>query len=147
MFLRTAYNYDADKVSLETGLSIDEDESVTQQQFKEECDINEIVRRFGLTGELPENVRMPVSGDFTGVSDFTSAMQMIQQAEEAFMQFPGEVRARFQNDPSRMIAFLEDGANMKEAQELGLVPLPPEKTRDMVQAVDELAAKLVPPKP
>jgi phage internal scaffolding protein len=144
MFLRAAYNYDADEVSLETGLSMDPDESVTQQQFKEECDINEIVRRFGLTGELPENVRMPVSGDFTGVSDFTTAMQMIQAAEEAFMQFPGDVRARFMNDPAQMIAFLEDGKNLKEAQELGLVPLPPEKTRDMVQAVDELAAKLVP---
>lgn len=145
MKLRSAYNYDVDAVSLETALSIDPDESVTQQQFKEECDINEIVRRFGLTGELPDNVRMPVSGDFSGVSDFKSAMDMIQAAQDAFMEFPGDVRARFQNDPSQMIAFLEDGKNLEEARSLGLVPLEPEKTRDMVQAVDELAAKLLPP--
>ena len=53
VFLRTPYNYDVDEVSAETGLACF-DESLTQQQFKEESDINEIVRRFGLTGQTPD---------------------------------------------------------------------------------------------
>ena len=77
VFLRDGYNYDTEEVSLSTGTdtSIDPDtgeelESLTQQSFKDECDINEIVRRFGLTGQLPENFRAPVSGDFTGIKEW-----------------------------------------------------------------------------
>ena len=78
-FLRAPGNYDPDVVSNETGLACDPDEGVTQQSFKEECDINVIVERFGLTGQLPENLRMPVSGDFTGITDFQTAMQVVRE--------------------------------------------------------------------
>lgn len=104
MFFRSGYNYDRDEASLESGLKC-EDESLAQQSFAEECDINTIVRRFGLTGEMPQNLAMPVSGDFTGISDFHSAMNIIRRAEEEFMSVPPEVRARFANDPQRLMSF------------------------------------------
>lgn len=69
VFLRTQFNYDVDAVSEETGLKC-EDGTRTQQQFKDECDINEIMRRFGKTGQVPSNVRAPMYGDFTEVGDF-----------------------------------------------------------------------------
>lgn len=125
VFLRAAHNYDVDAVSRQVGIVFDPDEGMTQQQFKDECDINTIVERFGLTGELPENIRMPVSGDFTQVTDFQSAMNMVRQAEEAFNELPGAVRYRFANNPARLIEFLEDGDNRAEAIKLGLVPPPP----------------------
>lgn len=140
--LRSAFNYDADAVSEETGFAC-EGPSKTQQQFAEEVDINTIVKRFGIGAPLPLTEQMPVSGDFTGVSDFTSAMRLVRQAEEAFYELPAEVRARFGNDPARVIEFLDDGRNREEAVKLGLVQPPPEKTRDAVAAIDELAAKLV----
>jgi len=142
IIVRGAYSYDADAVSRETGVSIDEAESVVQQQFAEECDINTIVKRFGITGELPNGVAMPLSGDFTGVADFQSAMQMVRQAQESFMELPAAVRERFANDPARVIAFLENPENRDEAIKLGIVERPAERTRDVVQAVDELAAKM-----
>lgn len=145
MFLRAPWNYDVDGASDDAGLSFDGEESLTHQSFKEECDINTIVRRFGLTGELPENLRMPVSGDFTGVTDFHTAMIVVRQAQEEFLRVPAHIRARFANDPGEMMAFLEDERNRDEAVRLGLVNPVPEKTRDVVQAVDELAAKLSPP--
>ena len=83
--LRAFNSYDADAVSRETGIAIDPEESVVQQQFAEECDINTIVRRFGLTGELPNGVAMPVSGDFTAVTDFHTAMNLIRKSQEAFL--------------------------------------------------------------
>ena len=101
-------------------------------------------RRFGLTGDLPVNAAMPTSGDFTGISDFHSALNMVREAEEAFMAFPASVRERFGHDPQRLMAFLENADNRDEAVKLGLVTPPVERTRDVVQAVDELAAKLVP---
>ena len=142
--VRSAFDYDSDAASEAAGLRCPEEEGMTQQHFAKECDINEIVRRFGLTGELPENLKMPVSGDFTGVSDFQTAMNIVRQAEEEFLRVPAEVRARFANDPGRLMAFLDDPANRDEAVKLGLVNAPAERTRDVVQAVDELAAKLVP---
>lgn len=144
VFIRTAYNYDADDVSRETGMAIDPAETVVQQQFAEEVDINTIVRRFGLTGELPNGIAMPVSGDFTQATDFQTSMNLLRQAQEAFMELPADIRERFANDPARVIAFVEDDKNRDEAIKLGIVAKPPEKTRDVVAAVDELAAKMVP---
>lgn len=128
-FVRAPYNYDADAVSAENGVVCPESESVVQAQFAEECDINTIVRRFGLTGQLPENLRVPQSGDFTDVKDFHTAMNVVRAAEEAFMQLPGEVRARFENDPGRMLSFVEDVNNRDEAIKLGMIPKPVEVDR------------------
>lgn len=140
LFLRAPGNYDADKASDEAGLACSPDDCVTQQQFAEECDINTIVRRFGLTGELPETFAMPVSGDFTEVVDFQSAMNVVRAAEEAFMQIPAETRARFANDPARLYEFLNDSGNRDEARKLGLLRPEPEKDRTdvLIEAVREL---------
>lgn len=139
VFVRSPYNYDADEVSNETGLKC-EDESRAQQSFKDECDINEIVRRFGLTGELPGDFKMPQSGDFTFVTDYKSALDMVRAADEEFRRLPAEVRDRFMNDPGRLIEFVEDEKNRVEAEKLGLLKAPP--PRDAVQAIDDLAKAL-----
>lgn len=128
--VRSAFNYDGDAASLESGLACDPAESVVQQQFAEDADINVIVKRFGLTGELPVAYRAPVSGDFTGVTDFHSAMNAVVSAKERFLQIPAELRARFRNDPGLLVAFLDDEANHDEAVKLGLLPKPPEVPRD-----------------
>jgi phage internal scaffolding protein len=144
-FLRTPYNYDRNKASDESGIACLLEEGRTQQEFKDECDINVIMERFGRTGELPDDYRAPVSGDFTGITDFHSAMNAVRQAQESFNELPAELRARFNFDPQRLIEFCEDGQNLAEARKLGLVAMPVEQPRDVVKAVDELAAKLVPP--
>lgn len=123
-FVRSAFNYDTDVASERTGL-LCEDGSLTVQSEKEDADINTIVRRFGLTGQLPTNVRVPVEADFTEVFDFQSAMNAIRAAQESFMAMPADVRFRFNNDPERFVAFCteeRDGAlvNLDEMRKLGL---------------------------
>lgn len=127
-FLRTAYNYDMNEAGDESGIDCLFDRetgettpSKTQQQFAEECDINTIVRRFNLTGQLPTGVRMPTFGDFENVPTYQEAMNAIRAADEAFMEMPAEVRARFSNDPARFVDFCSDPANKAEAERLGLV--------------------------
>lgn len=145
VFLRSSFNYDRDAVSLEAAFRQDPDEECfVQQQHKDECDINTIIERFGLAGVVPENFRAPMQGDFTGVTDFQSAVNLVQESREAFMALPGALRAEFGHDPGRLLMFLADEKNREKAVELGLVPKPPEKTRDAVQAIDELAAVLKP---
>lgn len=123
-FVRNPYNYDTNSASDESGLLCPED-SMTQQSFKDEADINTIVRRFGLTGQLPQDLQMPVSGDFTGISDYHTAMNMVLAAQDEFLRVPPDVRARFQNDPAQLMAFLDDPANRAEAESLGLVTAAP----------------------
>lgn len=129
VFLRTAYNYDRDAVSNETGLSMREDEEIyTVQSERDECDINTIVRRFGLTGELPNNLRLPEYGDFEEVVDYHTAMNAVVAAQETFMQLPPDLRYKFHNNPQEFLEFCHDDANRDEARKLGLlapeVPVP-----------------------
>jgi phage internal scaffolding protein len=122
-FLRTPYNYDVDKVSDETGL-VCSDPSLAQQNFKDETDINYIVRQFGLTGELPGQTISPQYGDFTGVLDYHSAVNAVLAAQDEFMDLPAQMRARFDNDPAKLIDFLGNEENRDEAIKLGLVAKP-----------------------
>ncbi len=128
----TGYNMDVDKVSNDTAIVFD-DESLAIQSAEEESNINTIVRRFGITGELPSDLRMPRSGDFTGVPDFHTAMNMVRTAQEEFLRVPADIRARFVNDPGKFMKFLDDENNYEEALRLGLVnkrPEPPSGTPD-----------------
>jgi len=94
--------------------------SLTQQSQAEEADINTIVRRFGLTGHMPQSVRAPTWGDFDGVWDYRTALEAISEANNAFMEYPAAVRARFENDPAQFVDFCSDPANLGEMASLGL---------------------------
>lgn len=118
-FLRSAFNYDMDQASDEAGLKC-LDESLTQQQFKEEADINTIVDRFLRSGVLPTPVNMPQYVDYEGVFDFQSAMNVVRAADENFMRLDAKVRARFNNSPQEFLEFFANPENTEEAIRLGL---------------------------
>jgi phage internal scaffolding protein len=120
IFLRTPYNYDKDAASNESGLHC-EDASLAQQHYKEECDINTILEKFNVTGLLPQIPLSPRYGDFSGISDYHTAMNRVIAAQDEFEALPAQIRARFDNDPSKLIEFLENENNRPEAEELGLV--------------------------
>jgi len=123
MFIRTANNYDRDQASLETGLAC-LDKSYTQQQFKEESDINEIVRRFNITGQLPTVASPPLYQDFEGIFDYQSALNAIQSADAAFLELDAELRSQFNNNPAELMEFLDNPGNRDQAIELGLIAKP-----------------------
>lgn len=105
--------------SLRTALVCD-DPSLTVQSGKDEADINVILKRFGVTGMLPQNVRPPTFADFDDVFDFQSAMNAIIEAEKSFMTMPADVRMRFGNNPAEFVKFCSDEANLDEMRKLGL---------------------------
>lgn len=120
IFIRSSFNYDMDEASNESALKCD-DESLALQSAEEESNINTIVRRFGLTGELPNDVKVPHSGDFTNLPDFHTAMNLVRKTQEEFLRVPADIRARFGNDPQAFMAFVEDEGNRDEARRLGLL--------------------------
>lgn len=119
-FFRTPYNYDTNKASDESALKC-ADKTRTQQHFADDADINVIVKRFGLTGQLPQGVRMPQYADFEEAIDFQTAMNAIRAAQESFDAMPANVRARFHNDPGEFVDFVANEENRAEAEKLGLV--------------------------
>lgn len=100
--------------------------SRTQQQFKEECDVNNILRNYVSTGVLNHVSEIaPEFGDFSEVpSDYGEALALIEKSNEEFMKFPSEVRERFDNKPVNLINFLQDEKNLDEAVKLGLIKQP-----------------------
>lgn len=131
VFLRTPYNYDVDRASDESGLRC-EDVSRTKQSFKEECDINTIVERFGIGYDIPAGgIPAEAFGDFSDSADFHTLVNRLAVAREAFDMFPAPVRARFDNDPEKLVGFLSDDANRDEAERLGLVFKRPKPDADV----------------
>lgn len=95
--------YDAKEVSRVTATHTGS-ESLVQQHLKDEVDINTIMRRFGVTDQLPLGPRTGIYGDFTGISDYESAVERVRGAQERFMELPAEIREKFRNDPGELIA-------------------------------------------
>lgn len=124
-FMRTPHNFDRDVNSVETGTSCPE-ETLAQQQFRDECDINTILERFGITGMVPTNVRQPLTEDFIDAMDYQSALNALMEAEQSFMEMPAKVRAEFQNDAGKFIDFFGREENRERAIELGLIHKPAE---------------------
>lgn len=75
--------------------------AATQQQFKDECDINRIVKN-AQRGIPPKflNRASPQYGDFSQVPSITEAYNIIKDAEEAFMTLPAQLRLELGNDPA-----------------------------------------------
>lgn len=118
------------------------DPSLAIQSAREEVDINTIVRRFGLTGQLPTDLRAPTYGDFTAVVDYQTALNAVIAADAAFMQMPAHVRERFANDTQKFVEFASDEANRDEMRKLGLlVPEEVPVVDPVVAAIDRLAAR------
>lgn len=117
--VRSPYNYDQEAVSVETGLHC-EDPSLAIQSALEESDINTIVKRFGLTGQLPDDIKLPQYADYVGISDFHSAMNVVREAGEAFSSLPADVRYKFHNDPQEFLQFVSTEGNLEELRKMGL---------------------------
>lgn len=122
-FVRSPYNYDRDLASTESGL-LCLDPTRTQKQFKDECDINVIIERFGVTGQLPVMAVQPMSGDFTGIGDYREALDVVAAANENFYRLSSKVREKFNNDARQFVDFCVNPGNIEAVRELGLAPRP-----------------------
>lgn len=110
--------------------------SLTKQSFKEECDINEILRRAmngqDVSGSL--NARVARYGDFTNVPSYQEALDVVSRAEGMFMELDADLRARFQNDPAKLLEFISDDRNRDEAIKIGLIKKPEEASKGAAAA-------------
>ena len=96
--------------------------SLTQQHFKDECDINLIIKRF-TKNDLALMAMMSDMqyGDYSTPVDFHEAMNIVIRAQEQFESLPSSVRDKFDNDPSKMLDFVSKEENIEESVKLGLL--------------------------
>lgn len=93
----------------------------TKQSHKAECDINTILARYKRTGVLDFQQRMePQYGDVSAI-EFQDAQLKIAHAKGLFAAMPAHLRHRFDNDPVKFLAFVNDERNRNEAEDLGLL--------------------------
>jgi len=140
MHVRNPYNYDVDKASRDSSL-ICNSPSRAQQQFKSECDINVILDRFNVTGQLPVSSIQPTFGDFSGVFDYQSAANAVIAANAAFESLPSKIRKRFENNPQLFVEFCSDESNRDEMIALGLIDRPVNKEESPTEPVQGEAAQ------
>ncbi len=118
--VKNPITYDRDKNS-DLAKLVFTSPSRTQQSFRDECDINNILRQFNVTGQLPVGSVQPQYGDFSGITDYQSALNAVMAAQDSFLQLPAKVRARFDNDPALFVEFASQEANRDEMKALGLL--------------------------
>lgn len=119
-FVRSPYNYNRNEATDACAINCTEP-GRTKQAFKDECDINTIVKRFGLTGELPVNRRAPTYGDYSNIGNFHDAMNAVLEANETFSKLPARIRSQFDNDPEKFVAFSVQSTNRAQLKEWGLL--------------------------
>lgn len=80
----------------------------TKQSFKDQCDINKILKRAQVKGGLAHVQKYPeaVYGEFDPELDLFVARERIAKAEAIFGDLPAEVRREFNNDA---VAFVQYG--------------------------------------
>lgn len=96
--------------------------SMTKQADAAECDINNILAKVQKTGMIEHLAQgEPFYGDVTEMVDYQSAMNLINKANDLFMKMSPDIREKFENNPEKMITFLNNEANYDEAVKLGMV--------------------------
>lgn len=95
---------------------------LTKQEFKDACDINKIIAKYEKTGMIEAlSNGEPFYGDVSNIKGYQEAVEKVQEAQELFYKMSPVIREKFDNDPEKMINFLDDKKNYDEALKLGMV--------------------------
>jgi len=105
----------------------DDKPSMTQQHFKNQCDINQILKKFEKTGMITHvRSNQGAYGDFATSKNFQENLNQVLNAQNAFDALPAAIRKRFSNNPLLLIEFVQNDENYNEALALGLVNKKPD---------------------
>lgn len=101
----------------------------TDQFFREECDINTIMKQYESYGVIDHLNRLEPQWADVPEFDYRESVHLICEAEAKFGALPAILRARFDNDPHAFLEFFNREENRAEGEKLGLlVPRAPAPT-------------------
>ena len=100
-------------------------ESMTQEHFREETEILNIIKRHDRNGVIDHiNKGSAIYGDFSEITDYRDMIHKLREADSAFAQVPSDIRKRFENDPAKFFNFVTDSSNYEALADMGLVIKP-----------------------
>lgn len=103
------------------GVTKSSGKSRTKQSFRDDCDINRIVKQHASSGMYDHvNNRTATYGDFTAAAELSEALQVVAEASNSFDVLPAEVRALCGNDPVTFLSALADQETLHELVQAGL---------------------------
>jgi phage internal scaffolding protein len=99
-----------------------EGESLTQQHFKDECDVINIIKKHDRNGIIEHVQRGQARyGDFSEVAGYREALDLIRDAQDEFMTIPSDIRKKFDNDPGKFYEFVSNPDNKEELKQMGFI--------------------------
>lgn len=108
---------------VDTSISFEGTLSLTRQEFADECDINNIMSKYQQVGVVSHiNPAAPLYVDYSDAPDLVTALNMLRDADDQFMQLPAKVRREFDNDPVKFVEFASNEENIDKMREWGLAP-------------------------
>lgn len=97
--------------------------SETQQQFHDDVDIKTILRKHGVgAGYVPHAVAIPMEffkDNTVSPRDYTEAFNIVQEANEMFMELPADLRRAVHDDPRELLELSQSDAGRKTLVDLG----------------------------
>lgn len=138
--------YDDNPDSPTYGKYIQDDKSLTQQNQANDADINVIMKRYGVTGHLPNVEIPPRFGNFDTDIDFRDALEIVAQGQRMFSELDAVVRARFENNPAKFVEFCYS-APREELEKIGIATPKPVPPPDKVMKVEVVSGSVTEAKP
>lgn len=133
---------------LRRDVSIDCSEpQITDQSYKNACDINVIMANYAKTGMLSHTTSIqPKFIDNTEIPNLETAFDIVNRAEEAFFNLPPDIRRLMDNDPSQLENFIQNPNNTDILLKNGVIiektPEIPSESQNLTKAIHVLTEKL-----
>lgn len=143
MRFRNAYDAEANQRVRDLTRTRNDMPSLTQQHHVAACDLNNVMKQFGVVKDIPVLAYPPEAFGHDDMElTLHDAYFNVKNAETHFMSLPSDLRARFSNSYLSLWAFVNDPANAEECVKLGLLKRgdqgasPSQSALDGRQAVD-----------
>lgn len=119
---KTPYNHDTLAEAIRTGYA-PIGKSLTQQNFRDDADINVIVARVIKTGIAPDIPIPPQYGDLTTADDYHTMLNKLAETKGLFYRLDAEERSKFNNDPGAWLGYVNQAianGDLEPLREMGM---------------------------
>lgn len=125
---RTAYSPQK-HVTIKTGHT-----GGAKQHHKDECDVNLIVAKFQKTGIVAHRQQYEPQYDDATPVDYQEALNLVNSANQMFMDLPSSLRKQFDHNPAEFYEFVQNPDNQEQLIKMGLAT-PPEPPAPPIEVV------------
>ena len=114
MKFRTAYT------TYERKIKTSDKPSLTDESFKDNCDISLMIERFKVNKIPPRTVNISYGYSPTA-EDVANAQLLLAEVKTNFESLPSKIRDEFDNNVENYLNYISDASNLRDCYERGLI--------------------------